>query len=114
MRKLESRLLEIIDQLEIAHIHKDDWRFGAEIGEARKRLSELLLHDDDWLPYHTAPKTGIRVDLWGTVGDGQGRYADCVWDGSDRKWHCGAADVFVDPRQAKITHWRPLVGPLAK
>ena len=113
MFALKTQFLDAIDTLEIAHIHRDECRFAAEVEEARGRLSRLFSKLDEWQPIQTAPLDGTRVDLWAAAGEAGRRLTDCHWSRDRGQWElgCVTADAGLDPEE-RITHWRAIVGPL--
>jgi len=111
MLALKSLLLEIIDALEIAHIHKDDYQFAAAADGARSRLSKLLSELDGWQPMYSAPLDGTQVDLWVIDGGGGRRWADCYWDRNLGAWLPGPTVRHGEAGTTRVTHWRAITGP---
>jgi len=103
------KLLDALDEVEIAYLHADDARFALALNEARTCVAQSTLEvNEDWRPIQSAPRTGCKVDLWIAAQPLAYRLADCWWDRACAGWRSASLGSMVP---GTPTHWREIVGP---
>lgn len=75
--------------------------------------------DEQWQPIETAPKDGMKIDLWLEWPDGERyRAADAYWSTEAEEappggaWRIGQYHVTQFTTPPRVTHWMPIpAGP---